>query len=161
MLIYAGHPVQAYEDCEILIKRLPDKALGYRCRAKVNDSLNKKDKAIEDLTHALAIAPKFDHARFDRGYVYIGLNNNEAAIEDFSQTIKSNYRPAESYLYRGIAKENSNMLEAALNDYQKALDLADKNWAPEASSRLRNLKAKHPQDPAPKLQDYPQQRSTK
>jgi tetratricopeptide (TPR) repeat protein len=158
--IYIGDSEIAYDDCEVMIKQKPESPYGYRCRAKANYNLDNLPKSIEDLDQALKLDAKYEPARFDRGIVKLALNQPDLAIEDYTKTISAKFRLAESYLYRGIARENAANVEGALVDYQKALDLADRSWAPEASARLRSLKSKSPQAGLPDRLEYPQHHQT-
>jgi tetratricopeptide (TPR) repeat protein len=157
--IFSGHLVQAYDDCQELVKHAALVTNGYRCRARANYELGNYEQSLADLNRSLELDPKSDSLLYERGYVYLALNQYDQAIADYSTLITRNYRIGESHLYRGIAKEKAEQSEAALLDYQKALDLADRDWAPDAAAHLRNLKAKLPQDPVPKDLTYPQRRS--
>jgi tetratricopeptide (TPR) repeat protein len=140
--IYGQKYVEAYADCNNMMKALINRPEPYYCRAEVNVGLAENKKALTDYEMALKLSKEYWPALYGRARIYTNLNRNNDAIVDFTKLIKLDYRKSESYFFRGTANENAGNTKQALLDYQEALKIADTSWAPLASSRLRQLQSK-------------------
>lgn len=87
------------------------------------------DEAIDLLTRALSLpidadAPNLSLAYFYRGYSYQGVDRPQDALADYTYAIDVDPEAYFAYINRGYLRQDVNgELEAALADYQTAIDL--------------------------------------
>jgi len=81
------------------------------------------DEAIEDFNRAIAIAPFFDEAFFNRGIAYEKMGRLDKAIADYTTTIALNPSYYEAYTNRGMIYEKIGQPEKAIADYYTTIAL--------------------------------------
>ena len=81
------------------------------------------DRAIEDLTQAIRLAPDNAQTYIERGVAYMENGDNDRAIEDYNQAIRLSPNYASAYLNRGVAYRNKGDIEKAIADYTEAVRL--------------------------------------
>lgn len=96
------------------------------------------DNALTVYDTLMNIAPEFKNAYYNSGYVHmVMLNEFEDAIAYFTKAIEIDPDYAQAYYNRGFCYENLNMIEDAIRDYEKSLDLkTNYQIAIEALNRL-------------------------
>ena len=103
--------VEEYNDAitsfNMVIKRLPEIALGYKARGGAYYGLEKYDRAIEDLEKAIEIDPDIGGAYLYLGLIYLAQDNKPQAKIELQKAItlihpvreKWEYQQAEKALY--------------------------------------------------------------
>lgn len=82
------------------------------------------DKAIQDYTTLSQINPKNKQAYFNLGYLhYTYLKVYDQAVKHYTQAIACDSYYAEAFYNRGLSYEAMGNIEAAKQDYEKALSL--------------------------------------
>jgi tetratricopeptide (TPR) repeat protein len=92
-------------------------------------------KALKLYSKAIKIDPKYYQAMYNRARLYDDLGQHQLAIDDLTQCInlipsKENKKIAQAYTNRGVAYRNLEMLDKALLDYNKAIEID--NTVPQA-----------------------------
>lgn len=98
----------------------------YIGRGSANLSLEHYNAAKEDYNAALVIEDENLEALFGLGKAYQSLNNNDKALEYYSRAIKkepNNSLSADAYNNRGNIWSSRGQLEAAIEDYTKAIGI--------------------------------------
>ena len=90
----------------------------------------KMQEALQDLSMAIQLHPKYHLAYVNRGNTYFSLNKNDEALADYNKAneIKPDY--AESYGNRGSVYFQKQQYDLAMADYNKAIEL--KKYYPDA-----------------------------
>lgn len=90
----------------------------------------KYTEALQDLSMAIQLHPKYHLAYVNRGNTYFSLNKNDEALADYNKAteLKSDY--AESYGNRGSVYFQKQQYDLAMADYNKAIEL--KKYYPDA-----------------------------
>ncbi|MGA2465905.1 MAG: tetratricopeptide repeat protein [Thermodesulfobacteriota bacterium] len=83
--------------------------------------------AIEALSEAIELDPKFALAYYGRGIAYSYLKYSKLAIENYDKAIDLNPNLLEAYIDRGYAYRNYGNPEQAIRDFSKAIELNPKN----------------------------------
>lgn len=87
------------------------------------------DKAIQDLTEAVRLNPKFAAAYLNRGSAWLDRKDFDKAIKDFDAAIALDPRDPMFWHARGSALLDRRQFERALKDFDEALRLDPKNPA--------------------------------
>ncbi len=98
-----------------------DFALAYHWRGAEYLKVGDNERAIVDLSRAIAIDPKLATAYSDRGIAYRRLGRSELAIADYSAAIKLWPNWHDWYLNRGIAYEALGRHDEAIADFTQAV----------------------------------------
>ncbi|MBN2198962.1 MAG: tetratricopeptide repeat protein [Candidatus Aminicenantes bacterium] len=114
-------PDHARAFAELLKLEKPEEAHLYRGREYADDK--RPDKAVQDFTRAIEIAPGFAPALLERAYALCLLNQPEKAIADCTAVIGRDSGNGWAYALRGWAQEKRGNLEQAEADYLKAWSL--------------------------------------
>jgi len=146
----------ALDDCNELIRRVPNRAEAYYCRAEVHVAMKEAEKSLPDLNQALKLKKTYWAALYERARTYHDLARTGLAIADFTALINADYRTAEAFYYRAAAYENDKQFGKAEADYKEALKRADPSWAGTVAVRLRNLGKASGAAPSLEIQDAPQ-----
>jgi serine/threonine-protein kinase len=81
--------------------------------------------AIADYTAAIRVEPKSVVARFNRGYLFWKTGRDKESILDMDIVIRENPTAnAAAYLYRGLAHADVGQPQAALSDFNNAIQYA-------------------------------------
>lgn len=96
-----------------------DYVQAYAVRGVIYHAMNKNDDAINDLTKAVELDPKFCAMR---GIIYHDCGEKEKALADYAKAIELN--PTEEiYTNRGILYNEMGNKDNALADYNKAIEI--------------------------------------
>jgi tetratricopeptide (TPR) repeat protein len=114
-----------------------------------------KRQAVQELTTAIKINPKYTVAYFIRAYTYENLNDLNLALSDWNKVLELDPKYPEAYSNRGTLKASGlNDVPGAITDYSKAIEV-DPKYA-EAYYNRGLLKAEKIKDLAGALVDYNQ-----
>jgi tetratricopeptide (TPR) repeat protein len=80
------------------------------------------DKALAEVQHASAVAPKFADVYFVMGLVYEEKEEPEIALEAYDRAIKFNPEHVGAYNNRGLIYDSMGDLEAAIADWSAAIE---------------------------------------
>jgi tetratricopeptide (TPR) repeat protein len=120
-----------------------------------NDVLAGKKAALQELSQAIKLNPRYMIAYFMRALVYDQISDPAKALADYSQTIAINPKFADAYNNRGLLKdEKFNDLPGALADYSQTIALYPQFAL--AYYNRGNLKYRKLQDYRGALADYDQ-----
>ena len=86
-------------------------------------ALKKWDKALQDLTTAIALKPQEAYYYENRGHIYFDSKQYEIAIADYSKAIELELDEASYYIIRGSAYYYLQQYNVAIADYNKAIEL--------------------------------------
>jgi len=78
-------------------------------------------KAVEYLTQAIRLDPKFARAYTLRGCAYDHIKQFDRAIADYDQAIRLDPNDATAYIHRGIIYAEINQFDRAIADYDQAI----------------------------------------
>jgi tetratricopeptide (TPR) repeat protein len=114
----------AVEYFKTAVRLFPDN-LEIRLNAGITfQEFDQANLAIEQYDYILSVDSTVYIAHYNKGYVYNELlNDYYAAIESFSKAIELDMESHQAYYNRGFAFENLGNLDAAENDYRKALEV--------------------------------------
>jgi tetratricopeptide (TPR) repeat protein len=120
-----------------------------------NDVLAGKKAALQELSQAIKLNPRYMIAYFMRALVYEQLSDPAKAVADYNQTIAINPKFADAYNNRGLLKdEKFNDVPGALADYGQTIALYPQFAY--AYYNRGNLKYRKLQDYRGALADYNQ-----
>ena len=85
--------------------------------------LGNYSSALNALTKAIELNPKFFGSYFHRGFAYDMLGNQQQAINDYNKAIELVPKRANAYYGRGIVYNKLGIYQQALNDLNKAIEL--------------------------------------
>ena len=107
-----------------------EKVNDYLSKAKLHLDNGEYQKAVEDLTEAIRIDPKFAKAYYNRAYIYNELGEYQKSIEDYTEVIDkaSPLDPIIGLVYasRGLAYGELGQKDKADSDRQRACELDSK-----------------------------------
>ncbi len=121
-----GDNNQSIKSYDLLINQISDHAAAYNNRGCVYAYLEKYNRAVSDLSKAIAKDSRLLEAHWNRGMVYLKTETFDKAIEDFSNAILIQPNFGDAYYYRGFAKKANGDLPGSVSDFTKALDLKKK-----------------------------------
>jgi tetratricopeptide (TPR) repeat protein/S1-C subfamily serine protease len=105
-----------------------------------DDVLAGKRQAVQELSTAITLNPRYAAAYFMRAYAYTQLQKLPQAISDYGQALAIKPNDSKSYYNRARLKYQLNDLPGALSDYNQAININPKNAF--AFSNRAVLKAK-------------------
>ena len=115
----------AIEDLTRFLKMNPKSKMAYHYRGWVYLNDYEWERAVSDLTQAIALAPKPDADVYGlRAIAYEKLGKAELAEADYSRVIHLNPKRASGFLDRGCFYLGQNSLDKALMDLNQAIKLA-------------------------------------
>ncbi len=85
-----------------------------------------RQEAVEKLSRAITLNPKYTTAYFTRAYVYNLLGNFSLSLADYNKAIELNTTDANTYYNRGNLKKELKDFPGALADYDQAIELNPK-----------------------------------
>ncbi|KAB0579772.1 tetratricopeptide repeat protein [Campylobacter volucris] len=110
--------------------------LAYFNRARVYVLLNDYKKALRDLQACIDLAPEYYGAYYIKAIALLSIDPKQALL-DFKKTQELGFECAELFYYQGIAYENLNEHQEAINCFTKAIE-NDKNYADAYYKRANN-----------------------
>ncbi len=90
------------------------------CRGVMNLINGKYDKAITDLSNAIAADPGYLAAYLGRGAAYQRKGEHDKALENYSRALTTGTKPADGYYNSGIGHIVKGEYDKALEDFTKA-----------------------------------------
>jgi len=109
-----------------------DLAMAYNNRGVAYMAQGLADPALDDLTHAVTVAPGYANAWYNRGRVYEGLYLRNRAIADFNKAVELRPNYAEAFYERGSTLLGDLRYDEAIADFTKVIALQPDNtdaWA--------------------------------
>lgn len=101
----------------------------YYYRGSTNFHLHKFDDAINALTFAINLDPKFDLALKTRGSTYTVQGEIELALDDLNAVIELDLQADYvTYYDRGVAYMLANQFDSAIKDFSKSIELQGDFW---------------------------------
>lgn len=85
------------------------------------------DRAIEDFSQVLTLAPNDVTTRIQRGNAYLGKRQYQEAVDDFSRAIKIDPKSGTAYYNRGRVFAMAQRYDQAIRDFDQALKLNPKD----------------------------------
>jgi tetratricopeptide (TPR) repeat protein len=139
-----GRLEDALADCDRALELAPDQAAAYNSRGLLRGRLDRVVEALADFTKARELAPDWPPPAVNRGILQLRIGHPREAAIDITEAIRlledagpdiapqrpasgqtDALSPAAYHAVRGEAYEAMGESEAALADYNKAVDLAD------------------------------------
>jgi tetratricopeptide (TPR) repeat protein len=102
----------------------PDFADAYLMRGKAHASESRLDQAIDDFTRAIRFRPNDPRAWVARGGAWLELKKFTAAIGDADAAVNLDAQLAAAYNLRGLAVRAMGDARRALEDFNRAVELA-------------------------------------
>lgn len=99
----------------------------YAERGILYNNQGKKELALNDFTTALNIDPNYDYARRNRAAIYMEEAMFDKAVKDYDILIEQDPQFSFYYDLRGVANYKIGKKEAALADFNKALEINPDN----------------------------------
>jgi tetratricopeptide (TPR) repeat protein len=110
-------------------------------RALSLSKAGRKEEAVEDYTKALRLSPeKSVRIHTNRSNLLLSMGKFAEVIEDLDFLIKNDPGNADNYYNRAVARQVTNDLKGAIDDYRKVLEINPKDEV--AAWQLRELQAK-------------------
>jgi serine/threonine protein kinase len=128
---------EALEDFNRAIALDPQGPLAYSNRGSLFHNSGRYQEAVADYDRAIQLDPAFVQAYIYRGSSNVGLKNLDAAISDYDQAIRLDPASAEAYKNKGIVFHLRNALEEALQMFDKAGQLGNRE-ALQLAELIRN-----------------------
>ena len=123
---------RAIKDFDEAIRLKPDYAEAYCNRGDAKWKKGDWDGAITDCNKAICLKPDYDDAYCNRGNAKSekGKGDLDGAMKDFDKAIRINRNSFKGHYSRGLVKEAQKDGRGAIEDYQKASDLAEEQKLP-------------------------------
>jgi tetratricopeptide (TPR) repeat protein len=108
------------------INKKADSDMLYQYRGLYQYYLNDKKAALADFEQAIKLNPGNIEALYHSGLLYGEIKDYTKAVEQLTKVIEAdkNYKSA-SYLYRGVYNYNSEKIDMACADFNKAKELGE------------------------------------
>lgn len=117
----------------------PQHVIALHAQADYFSNQGRLQEAVDTYRKIVLIDQQYDPAHFNAGLIYLDMDSIARAEELFDITIEVSPRHIRAYYYRGLAREMQGKNQAALRDYQQALDMApDYERALEGVERLKS-----------------------
>ena len=131
--IELGEYQNALSKIDSALELNPNSQEAYRCQGIIYIALNQYENAITSLEKALDFAEGFvGQMEFDildyRSLAELKSNQYQKAIDTYTILIDIDYKPGEHHYLRGIAYLMNNNSEAALSDFEAALNANDATY---------------------------------
>jgi len=118
---------EAIASYDMVIALEPTVSNNYNERGRAFYELKRYERARNDLTWALALAPDNQFAKFNLGLVHLDSGRHAAAQKNFADYIAQVPDDADGWSRRGRARQLSGDKHGALQDLSKALSLKPKD----------------------------------
>jgi protein O-mannosyl-transferase len=129
VLLYGqGRRLEAITDYNTLLKITPNSAEAHLNRGRLKQEAGDLEGALADFDITIRIAPDSADAFVDRAVVKSRLGDAGGALADCCEAIHRNPTAPLAYLNRGFLFGKRGEREKALNDFQRSLDLAPRDW---------------------------------
>ena len=115
---------KAIADFDEALKLSPGQAFAHMQRGIAYHQTGDADKALEDYSAAHDLTPKDPTPLINRGIIqYTKKGKFDAAIADFDESLRLNPKEINALINRGITYRQKNDPDAAITDFNKAIDL--------------------------------------
>jgi lipoprotein NlpI/transglutaminase-like putative cysteine protease len=104
-----------------------DLADAYCNRAAYYSDLERTDEALQDINHALKIAPDSSSLLACRGEIYFQAGQFEKSVNDYSRAISLGRTDSRTFYLRGISKFYADKMEEAATDFNRASETEDQD----------------------------------
>jgi tetratricopeptide (TPR) repeat protein len=101
-----------------------DLAEGYLFRGRANAALGRAELALDDFSKVIQMRPEGAEAYVDRAAARLGQEDYAGVVADCGEALKRDARIAVAYNMRGQALRHQGNLEGALEDLNRAVELA-------------------------------------
>ncbi len=118
---------KALQDFTTAIKLDSTNYEAYTNRGFAHDLNGNTEEAIKDYSQAIKLNNKYLLAFYNRGAIYMRQKKYEAAITEFTTCINIDANYSTAYLNRGVIYNQMNKNVEACSDWQKTLQLGNKN----------------------------------
>ncbi|MEL6863995.1 MAG: tetratricopeptide repeat protein [Bacteroidota bacterium] len=112
--------IQYYENA---LRVAPENIDALFAKATYLHNQGQLNEAIENYKALSKVDPQYADAYYNMGLAYMELDSIQEAYMQFDLTVKMKPTHIMGYYYRGVAAESRGEREAAMNDYQQALNL--------------------------------------
>ncbi len=116
-----GDEMQTLNTCSKIIELDPNDGMSFYNRGSIYSNMGMYEKALQDLNHTTELMPDYASAYNNRGLVHEKMEHYDEALEDFTRAIELEGSPI-AYYNRGNTRYEQADYQAALSDYQSALD---------------------------------------
>jgi tetratricopeptide (TPR) repeat protein len=131
-----GHDDDALRDLNKAIELDPDNPAFFDSRAGYFERMKLHDEAVADFDRALHLQPTAERY-LSRGRVLLSLRKPDEVIVDCHSSLQDIPDDPRAWYYIGLAHEQKQMFESAIDDYRKAESLGVLAELPEAIKRCR------------------------
>ena len=143
-LLIASNPVEAMNQCNIVLKKDDRNTDAYIMRSKVYKKNLDYPNAINDISKVILIDPSNPTYYLFRGTCYQEFNQHTNAINDFSKYISLKTDDPNAYFARAKSYEEIMNFDKAMEDYNKItvlseFDMKARKMLKEAQTRLYEL----------------------
>lgn len=131
LYITQGNCAAAIPDLDEALKLRPNRVKAYAMRGSCHQQSKSYEEALGDIVRATALAPRDPALLRLRGAAHAALSEHDKAVLDYTASINL-LRPRESsdlFVERGDAFKAQGKYERAIEDYQRAVQVAKKNAA--------------------------------
>lgn len=123
-LVATGDKANALKDLDRAIVLKKDFFQAYSNRGSLNHDLGHDKEALADLNRAVELNNRVADTFYHRGYANLALNNLDDSIKDFTRSIELGFpQIAWAYQGRGTTLMKQGLMQEAINDFNKALEL--------------------------------------
>jgi tetratricopeptide (TPR) repeat protein len=135
----SGNLEQAISDYTEAIDLHPDNADAYFYRGCAYYQTGNRAQAIDDFVKAIALDAYF----YESVYYYLEkLSNPELGIQVFTEIIERDPDGSEAFYYRGLAYQEENRAEQAIQDFERYIELRpDTLYRNDVTRRIEELKS--------------------
>ncbi len=123
-------PIKAIEYLNESIRLNPNNSLAYFGRGQAYFELNQHQRAIDDYSELMRLAPhnkNLSMAYNNRGIAYANLDQFQSAIKDFDEAIRRRPDSDNYYEHRGTTYLKLGQNQRAIEDFNEAIRLNPKN----------------------------------
>jgi tetratricopeptide (TPR) repeat protein len=123
-LVATGDKLNGLKDLDRALALKKDFFQAYSNRGSLNHDLGHDKEALADLNRAVELNNRVADTFYHRGYANLALNNLDDSIKDFTRAIEMEFpQIAWAYQGRGTTLMKKGLMQEAINDFNKALEL--------------------------------------
>ncbi|MFE8976435.1 tetratricopeptide repeat protein [Streptomyces cyaneofuscatus] len=99
------------------------RSLAHTLRGRDHRNAGRYDEAVEDYSHAIALAPDAERARYGRGWTLSLQGQYGEALVDLDRAVELSPGEADNFVARGLTYFGARRYEEAVADYDRAVEL--------------------------------------
>ncbi|MEU0917861.1 tetratricopeptide repeat protein [Streptomyces cyaneofuscatus] len=99
------------------------RSLAHTLRGRDHRNAGRYDEAVEDYSHAIALAPDAERARYGRGWTLSLQGQYGEALVDLDRAVELSPAEADTFVARGLTLFGLSRDEEAVADYDRAIEL--------------------------------------